>query len=303
MAGRLLLLDTASLYYRAFFGLPDSLKAPDGTVVNAVRGMLDFTATLVERYEPEAVVACWDDDWRPQWRVDLVDTYKTQRLAEGSADSEETPDLLAPQVPLIAEVLAAAGIPVIGADEAEADDVIGTLVHRWKGPIDVVTGDRDLMQLVDDSQPVRLLYTARGVAKHEVVDDAWVQDKYGVPPSRYVDYAVLRGDASDGLPGVAGIGEKTAAALITEHGDLDAILAAADDRSVTMRPKVRSSLQDSADYVARAREVVTVRAELDVPVVEPLQPLDDEAIAALSAFGERWGVESPVGRLVERLSR
>ncbi|GAA1730211.1 5'-3' exonuclease [Aeromicrobium alkaliterrae] len=300
MAGRLLLLDTASLYYRAFFGLPDSLKGPDGTVVNAVRGMVDFAATLIAREDqsPAAVVACWDDDWRPQWRVDLVPSYKTQRLADGSADAEETPDLLAPQVPLIAEVLGLAGIPVVGAPEAEADDVIGTLAHTWDGPVDVVTGDRDLFQLVDDARPVRVLYTARGVAKLDTVDAAWIGDKYGIEPAAYVDFAVMRGDASDGLPGVAGIGEKTAAALVNEFTDLDGILAAAADDASSIKPRARGSLLDSRDYIDAARTVVAVRADLDVAVPDPLPSPDADG---LRAFGERWGVGGPVDRLLAQL--
>lgn len=299
MAGRLLLLDTASLYYRAFFGIPDSLKAPDGTVVNALRGMIDFAATLIGREDaPEAVVACWDDDWRPQWRVDLVPSYKTQRLADGSADSEETPDDLAPQVPLIAEALALAGIPVIGAPDAEADDVIGTLAQRWDGPVDVVTGDRDLFQLVDDDRGVRVLYTARGVAKLDTVDAAWIRAKYDIEPHAYVDFAVMRGDASDGLPGVAGIGEKTAAALVNEFGDLDAILAAASDDDSSVKPRPRTSLLESRDYIDAARTVVAVRQDLPVEVPSPLPAADPDG---LRAFGERWGVGSPVERLLAQL--
>ncbi|MFT4188595.1 MAG: 5'-3' exonuclease [Aeromicrobium sp.] len=303
MTGRLMLLDTASLYYRAFFGLPDSLKAPDGTCVNAVRGMIDFAATLLAREEVEALVACWDDDWRPQWRVDLIPSYKTQRLADGSTDSEETPDLLAPQVPLIREALELVGIPVIGAADAEADDVIGMLAARWDGPVDVVTGDRDLFQLVDDARSVRVLYTARGVSKLDEVDDAWIQHKYGIAPSAYVDFAVMRGDASDGLPGVAGVGEKTAAKLLDQFGDLDGILAAAaEDPAAKITPKVRASLLDSRDYITAAREVVTVRPDLDVPVPEPLTPPSAENIAALQAFGERWNAASPIERLLARLN-
>lgn len=299
MAGRLLLLDTASLYYRAFFGIPDSLKAPDGTVVNALRGMIDFAATLIGREDaPEAVVACWDDDWRPQWRVDLVPSYKTQRLADGSGDSEETPDDLAPQVPLIAEALTLAGIPVIGAPDAEADDVIGTLSQRWDGPVDVVTGDRDLFQLVDDARDVRVLYTARGVAKLDTVDAAWIRGKYDIEPQAYVDFAVMRGDASDGLPGVSGIGEKTAAALVNEFGDLDAILAAAADDGSSIKPRPRASLLDSRDYIEAARTVVAVRQDLAVEVPSPRPSADVEG---LRAFGERWGVASPVERLLAQL--
>ncbi|MBA4608977.1 MULTISPECIES: 5'-3' exonuclease [Aeromicrobium] len=294
MSSRLLLLDTASLYFRAFYGVPDSIRAADGRPVNAVRGMLDFLATLQDRYEPEAVVAAWDDDWRPAWRVELLDTYKTHRVADPEAGIEETPDLLAHQVPLIAEALTLAGATVVGAPEAEADDVIGTLVNRWETGIDVVTGDRDLFQLVDDARDVRVLYTARGVGKHDVVNAAWVREKYGVEPQQYVDFAVMRGDASDGLPGVKGIGDKTAAALLNEYADLDGIRAAAADPSSSLRPRIRQSLLDSSDYIDAAVRVVTVRPDLDLD--DPVTGVIDEA--ALRAFGEQWNVAGPVDRLL-----
>ncbi|MBC9225023.1 flap endonuclease [Aeromicrobium sp. 636] len=295
MSSRLLLLDTASLYFRAFYGVPDSIKAADGRPVNAVRGIVDFLATLQSRYEPEVVVAAWDDDWRPAWRVELLDTYKTHRVADAEAGIEETPDLLAHQVPLIAEVLALAGATVVGAPDAEADDVIGTLVRRWDTGVDVVTGDRDLFQLVDDARDVRILYTARGVSKHDVVDAAWVRDKYGIEPSQYVDFAVMRGDASDGLPGVAGIGDKTAATLLGEFGDLAGIRAAAADPESSLRPRIRQSLLDSADYIDAAVKVVTVRPDLDL--ADPVAGAID--VDGLRAFGEQWNVAGPVERLLE----
>ncbi|MTB87075.1 5'-3' exonuclease [Aeromicrobium senzhongii] len=295
MSSRLLLLDTASLYFRAFYGVPDSIKAADGRPVNAVRGIVDFLATLQSRYEPEVVVAAWDDDWRPAWRVELLDTYKTHRVADAEAGIEETPDLLTHQVPLIAEVLALAGATVVGAPDAEADDVIGTLVRRWDTGVDVVTGDRDLFQLVDDARDVRILYTARGVSKHDVVDAAWVRDKYGIEPSQYVDFAVMRGDASDGLPGVAGIGDKTAATLLGEFGDLAGIRAAAADPESSLRPRIRQSLLDSADYIDAAVKVVTVRPDLDL--ADPVAGAID--VDGLRAFGEQWNVAGPVERLLE----
>jgi 5'-3' exonuclease len=304
MAGRLMLLDSASLYFRAFYGVPDSLKAPDGTVVNAVRGLLDFVATLTTQYHPEAVVACWDDDWRPAWRVDLLPSYKTHRVAEevvGDPDIEETPDLLSPQVPIIAEALGLVGIPVVGAMGAEADDIIGTLAPAWDGPVDIVTGDRDLFQLVDDAQPVRVLYTARGVGNHEVVDNAWIRAKYAIDAAQYVDFAVMRGDASDGLPGVAGIGEKTAATLLAAYDDLDGILAAAQDPASDIKPRVRQSLLDSQDYIAVARRVVTVSPDACPTDVVLRTPITGDQKAALTGFGEQWGLGSVPGRLIEAL--
>lgn len=301
---RILLLDSASLYYRAFFGVPDSLKAPDGTVVNALRGLLDFVATLKTAHRPDAIVACWDDDWRPLWRVELMPTYKTHRLADpqGSANAEETPDLLGPQVPLIAEALALLGIPVVGAADCEADDVIGTIARRWDGPVDVVTGDRDLFQLVDDEREVRILYTARGVGNLDKVDNAWIEAKYGIPASRYVDFAVMRGDPSDGIPGVAGIGEKTAAALIAAHDDLAGIQAAAADPESAIKPRIRENLLAAADYIKAAIEVVTVRDDACDIDAWSLKPLTAEQKSNLEAFGEQWGLGGVPQRLLTALA-
>lgn len=208
---RLMLLDTASLYFRAFYGVPDSIRRSDGTPVNAVRGLMDMIARLVTDYEATHVVACWDNDWRPQWRVDLIPSYKSHRVAEivpNGPDVEVVPDPLEAQIPMIRKVLELAGIAVVGADEHEADDVVGTYASQAAFPTDVVTGDRDLFQLVDDQRGVRVIYTARGMKNLELVTEVVVVGKYKVLPQQYADFATLRGDASDGLPGVAGIGEK-----------------------------------------------------------------------------------------------
>ena len=229
--GRLMLLDTASMYFRAFYGVPE-ITAPDGTPVNAVRGLLDFISRLVADYRPTDLVCCWDNDWRPQWRVDLIPSYKAHRVVEEVAsapDVEEVPDPLEVQVPIILEVLDALGIRVIGADGYEADDVIGTLATGAGQPVDIVTGDRDLFQLVDDEADVRVLYIARGVGNHERVTNEWVRAKYDIDARQYADFATMRGDNSDGLPGVAGVGEKTAATLLNRFGDMDGIVAAALD--------------------------------------------------------------------------
>jgi len=292
-----MLLDAASLYYRAYFGVPESITAPDGTPINAVRGFLDMTATLVARFSPTRLVACLDEDWRPAWRVELVPSYKEHRLAEGSVVDEATPDTLAPQVPILIAVLAAAGITAVGAPGYEADDVIGTLVEREKGPVDVVTGDRDLFQLVDDELGARVLYTGRGVANLEIVDGAAVRKKYGIGPHQYADFAVLRGDPSDGLPGVAGIGEKTAAGLLASHGSLDEALAVLQRGGVGMAPAVARRLIVASDYLAGAPKVVAVARDAPVPEADdalPPAPRDPDTLAALA---ERWGITSSVDRL------
>jgi 5'-3' exonuclease len=304
---RLLLLDTASLYFRAFFGVPDSVRAPDGSPVNAVRGLLDFVNRLVGEYRPTHLACCWDNDWRPAWRTDLLPSYKAHRVvAEQSTapDVEEVPDALEAQVPVILEVLEAFGIAVVGADGYEADDVIGTLATRATMPVDIVTGDRDLFQLVDDDREVRVLYVARGVGRHERVTNTVVREKYGVDGAQYADFATLRGDASDGLPGVPGVGEKTAATLLGRFGDMAGLLAAVQDPSSDLAPGPRRKLRDAADYLAVAPRVVAVATEIDLGRAEsdlelPRTPADPDALVALS---RRWGLDSPTARLVETLT-
>lgn len=286
--GPLLLLDTASLYFRAFYGVPNRFHAADGTPVNAVRGMLDFITRLAGTRAPSGMVAAWDNDWRPSFRVRLLPSYKAHRVAVDGA--EEVPQELTPQVPIIAELLPALGVPVIGLDGYEADDVIGTLAGQYGGPVEVVTGDRDLFQLVNDR--VRVLYTARGVSKLDVVDDAWLRARYGVGGAQYADYATLRGDASDGLPGVRGIGEKTAAALIATHGHLAAIRAATD-----LKPALAKAIADAADYLDNAPRVVAVRG--DLPLQLPL-PAPDPALAA--AIAARSGLAAAVSRAQRALA-
>ncbi|UYM05064.1 5'-3' exonuclease [Solicola gregarius] len=305
-AKRLLLLDTASLYFRAFFGIPDTIRAPDGTPVNALRGLLDFVARLVSDYRPDAIAACWDDDWRPAWRVELLPTYKAHRVeevVEDDPDVEETPDLLSPQVPLIAEALGLLGIAVVGAADNEADDVIGTLTHRWDGPVDIVTGDRDLFQLVDDALKHRVLYTARGVGNLEQVTDEVIVGKYGVRPHQYVDFAVLRGDPSDGLPGIAGIGDKTAAALVREYGTLDAIREAAGDRWSDIKPRARRNIVEGADYLDVAPKVVRVAS--DAAIGDPelsLGPIADSEAERFREFAVRWGLGGAEQRILDALA-
>jgi 5'-3' exonuclease len=301
-----MLLDSASLYFRGFYGVPDTVRAPDGTPVNAVRGFLDIIAKLVTDYGPESLVACWDDDWRPRWRVDLIPSYKAHRVAEvvpGGVDVEEVPAELVVQVPLIREVLDALGIAIVGAAAHEADDVIGTLATVTPGPVDVVTGDRDLFQLVDDGRDVRVVYTARGMSNLEVLTDATVVAKYGIHAGQYADFAVMRGDSSDGLPGVAGVGEKTASALLAEYGDLAGIVAAAADPASAMKPALRARFAAAVDYLAVAPTVVEVVRDLPLGDVDArLRAPGDDRRAALAALGERWALGGSLDRCLTALT-
>jgi 5'-3' exonuclease len=299
-ADRLLLLDTPSLYFRAFYGVPESVTAPDGTPVNAIRGLLDFIAFLVDRYQPTRLVACMDADWRPAFRVELLATYKAHRVAFG--DVETVPDLLTPQVAVIEQLLDAIGLCRLGVAGFEADDVIATLAVGARCPVDVVTGDRDLFQLVDDAKPVRIVYTARGVGKADLVDEAAVTARYAIPGRSYADFAVLRGDPSDGLPGVAGIGDKTAAALVSRFGTLDAMLFAVEaDSDAGFPAGARAKLRASLDYLRAARVVVATRTDVPVGDLDDLLPGKVRDEPALLELIQRYGVASPAQRLLAAL--
>jgi 5'-3' exonuclease len=297
----LLLVDSASLYFRAFYGVPESSAlAPDGSPVNAVRGFVDMLATLIRTRRPDRVVCALDLDWRPAWRVALIGSYKGHRVAPDGG--EQVPDTLSPQVPIILEVLDAFGIAAAGAAGYEADDVIGTLAAREPGPIEVASGDRDLFQVVDDAHGVRLLYCGRGVGRLEVFDELAVRERYGVPAPGYADFAALRGDPSDGLPGVPGVGEKTAARLISRYGGLDAVVAALSDPDAGFAPGVRGKLVAALPYLNVAPTVVRVARDVVLPGLDPTLPTAPRDEERLLTLAEKWGLASPVRRLVEAAS-
>ena len=282
-----LLLDTSSLTYRAFFALPTSIKGPHGRPINAIRGYLDMTARLLRDLKPVEVVHTFDHDWRPEPRVRAYPRYKSER--------RDDPEDLPPQFEVIRQVLAALGQTRVEAPGWEADDAIGTLCHQvpeGEG-VDVVTGDRDLLQLVhDDPPPVRVLFTLKGVSELGEFDEEGVRAKYGIPPQRYADYATLRGDPSDGLPGVRGVGEKTARSLINGYPSLQALLDDADAQT----PRLRSALLDARGYLTAMAEVVPVRTDVELRIERAER--DDDAAAALAA---EHGIEGPVTRLQEAL--
>lgn len=305
----LVLLDSASLYFRAFFGVPDTVRAPDGTPVNAVRGFTEMVAFVISVAKPTRLVACLDLDWRPAFRVAALPSYKAHRLAPDGKLEIVPPDLET-QVPIILDVLRAAGIARAGADGYEADDVIGALCARESvDPVEVVSGDRDLFQVVrDEPTPVRVRYTGRGVAKATLYGPVELAQRYGLPAARagaaYADMAVLRGDPSDGLPGVPGIGEKTAATLVSRFGSFEELMrAVGDSGDGRLSPNIRSKLATARDYLAAAPGVVRVAADAEVAISGPDRlpdcPDDPDELLALA---ERWGLASPVQRLVEALT-
>lgn len=300
-----MLVDSAGLWFRSYYALPDSLTAPDGTPVNSVRGFCDMLARLITDHRPGRLVACLDNDWRPDFRVRALPSYKAHRVADGEADAEEVPDTLSPQIPVILDILDATGIATAEAEGYEADDVIGALADREQhDPVQVVTGDRDLFQLVrDDPPPVRVLYVGAGLAKAQDFGPGELAVKYGLSAQRagadYADMAMLRGDPSDGLPGVPGIGDKTAAKLITQFGSLEELLLAADAGDARVSARIRGKLAESADYLAAAPSVVRVARDapvvLDRPDATPRSPLDGERLAQLQ---QQWGLGGSLDRLI-----
>ena len=295
-----MLLDTASLYFRAYYGVPDTLTAPDGTPVNAVRGLLDMIARLVRARHPGQLVACLDADWRPAFRVAAIPSYKAHRARPDGG--EDVPPALAAQVPVIEDVLGAIGVAMAGAPGYEADDVIGTLAARASGPVEIVTGDRDLFQLVDDEGPVRILYTMRGLTNLDVVDEAAVTARYHIPGRAYADFAVLRGDPSDGLPGVPGVGEKTAAALVRTFGTVEAILAAIEAGHGGFPTGSRPKVAAARDYLTVAPGVTRVATDAPVPGVNGTLPLTPAAPDRLAELDERWDLGSSLRRALTALT-
>lgn len=313
MSAPVLLLDGASMWFRSFFGVPSSITAPDGRPVNAVRGFIDSVATLITRERPGRLVVCLDLDWRPQFRVDLIPSYKAHRVAEenaiGDLDIEEVPDELTPQVDMIMELLDAFGIATAGAPGFEADDVLGTLAAaERRDPVVVVSGDRDLLQLVaDEPVPVRVLYLGRGLSNATMFGPAEVAERYSVPAHRpgpaYAELALLRGDPSDGLPGVPGVGEKTAATMLAQYGSLESILEAAHDPKSKLAKAFRAKLLAATDYIEAAVPVVEVARDAPVQLSTdddrlPLAAVDPGRVAELAG---RYGVGSSIGRLQKAL--
>jgi 5'-3' exonuclease len=281
--------------FRAFFSMPATVKAPDGRPINAVHGYLDMTARLVADRHPDEIVHVYDDDWRPAPRVALYEGYKANRPPD--------PEGLPEQFDVLRDVLDALGMAQAEAPAWEAEDAIGTLCAAAgpKDRIDIVTGDRDLIQLVRDPA-VRVLFTLKGVSELRVLDEAGVLEKYGVPASRYAEFAILRGDPSDGLPGVRGVGEKTARLLVNTYASLNDLLAdaAAPKRTgapLQRSPSLRAALRDAAEYIRAMEQVVPIRTDLDVKIWKAER---DER--KLEQAAERLALTGPIRRLRQAMA-
>ena len=295
-----MLLDSASLWYRAYYGMPDTLVSPTGMPVNAIRGYLDMTARLISMYSPNRIVACIEGDWRPSWRVDLFPAYKANRL-EDESDVEEEPETLTPQIPVLLDLLDAFGIPMVGVDDYEADDVMATFAVREKGPIRIVTGDRDLFQLVDDRRDVKVVYLAKGISQHDLVDISWVANKYGIPGDRYALFAMFRGDPSDGLPGVKGIGEKGAALIANNFASVDDALAGAKAGHEVLSGSLAKKIVEGADYLRIAPTLVNCARDVAIPSMKIEMPTKPEDLSEIYAIKDKYGLGASVDRLISAL--
>ena len=296
-----MLLDSGSLWYRAFYGMPDTLVAPDGTPVNAIRGYLDMTARLITMYRPSRLVACLDGDWRPTWRVELFPDYKANRLEE-DGEGEEEPDLLSPQIPILLDVLEAFGIPIVGADDYEADDVMATYAKKETGPIRIVTGDRDLFQLVDDQSDVQVIYLAKGISQHDLVNRDWVAKRYEIPGDRYGLFATFRGDASDGLPGVKGIGEKGAALIARHFATAEEAIAAAKAEDERLTVSLRKKIIEGEDYLSFAPKLVACATDVPLPKIDLKIPKKPKDLSIIMKFKEDFNLGASVDRLISALN-
>jgi 5'-3' exonuclease len=276
-----LLVDGSSLIFRAFYGVPQTTKAPDGTLVNAVRGTLETLARLITERKPKRLALATDEDWRPDWRVELLPSYKEHRTAE------PVPPLLDPQMPVVMECLEAVGIDAIGVSGYEAEDVIASLVARVKRPIEIWSGDRDLFTLIRDREIIVLYPEKAGLAE---VDEAEVERRYSIPGRAYADFAILRGDPSDGLPGVAGIGAKKAADLVRRYGSVGGMLEAGIFRSA------------DAEYLEKARRIVPPVTDLKIEVPAGRRAKWPADAAKVEELGRRYGIKGSFERLVKALS-
>ena len=297
----LMLLDSGSLWYRAYYGMPDTLTADDGTPVNAIRGFLDMSARLISTYNPDRMVVCLDGDWRPSWRVELFPAYKANRLEDEESDEEAEPDTLTPQIPILLDLLDQFGIPMVGVDDYEADDVMATYAHTHRGPTRIVTGDRDLFQLVDDKRDIKVAYLAKGISAHDLVDLNFISQKYSIPGDRYAMFATFRGDASDGLPGVKGIGEKGAALISTHFQSIADAIVAAQNGDERLPAALARKIVAGMDYLAIAPTVVNCARDVPLPEIELGMPKAPADFSKIYQIKEKYSLGASVDRLISAL--
>jgi 5'-3' exonuclease len=275
-----LLIDGSSMIFRAYFGVRPTVAGPGGMQVNAIQGFLERLGRLIGQRKPRRLAIADDFAWRPAWRVELIETYKAHRVAE------PVPAGLEPQIPVIRAILEAIGVDMVGVEEHEAEDVIATWSRLADGTVEIASGDRDLFALVEDPR-VRVLYPEKSGLS--VIDEAEVTRRYGIPGRRYADFAILRGDPSDGLPGLKGVGSVTAAGMIRRYGDIAGIL-----RERELRDADREYLESAVKVVAPVA---------DLPIELPAGRRDAYPVdqAALQDLAGRFRAGDSSARLLAEL--
>ena len=270
------------MFFRAFYAIPQTMRGPGGVLVNAVRGTLDTLARYVTDRKPRHLAFTTDEDWRPDWRVELIPGYKEHRTAE------PIPPALIPQVPIILDALQAVGVDVVGLEDYEAEDIVASLAAKVKPPIEIASGDRDLFSQVRGTEVV-VLYPQKGGMV--VVDEAEVARRYSIPGRAYADYAILRGDPSDGLPGIAGVGDKKAAELVTRYGSVGAMIEAGVFRNA------------NAEYLEKALRVVPPVRDLPIEVPPGRRHRYPDDPKAVEALAQKYGIANNLDRLVNALNK
>jgi 5'-3' exonuclease len=280
--------------------MPDTLVSSHGIPVNAIRGYLDMTSRLLVKYRPHRLVACLEGDWRPNWGVELFPDYKINRIDEAGEETE--PQTLSSQIPILLDVLDAFGIPMLGVDDYEADDLIATFSVSQKGPIRIVTGDRDLFQLVDNKRDVKVVYLAKGVSNHELVDYEWITKKYDIPGDRYGLYAIIRGDASDNLPGIHGIGDKGAAHLTKIFTSLPEIVKAAKGADDRLPTKYRSKILNNLTYAKIATKLVGCATDVSIPEMNIDLENSTHDMGKIRHLQKEFGLGTSIDRFINALN-
>jgi 5'-3' exonuclease len=278
-----LLVDGSSMFFRAFYAIPQTMRGPDGSLVNAVRGTLDTLARYVTDRKPRRLAFTTDEDWRPAWRVELIKGYKEHRTAE------PIPPALIPQVPIILAALTAIGVDVVGLDDYEAEDIVASLAARVQPPIEIASGDRDLFSLVR-GRDIIVLYPQKGGPAE--IDEAEVARRYGIPGRAYGAFAILRGDPSDGLPGIPGIGDITAAQMVKKYGSIEKMLEAGIFRK-----------EEQVDYLRKALKVVPPVSDLAIEVPPGRRDRYPDDPEIVEAMAKKYGIASNLERLVGALNK
>lgn len=300
-----LLVDSASLWYRAFYGLPESVSSFNNQPNNAIRGFFDGLARIVSKYRPDEIAICLDDNWRPSWRVALYPGYKLHRIesiGDDETSAEEEPDLLTPQIGPIIELCSLLGLETISSEDQEADDVIATLAfEKSRSSVRVLTGDRDLFQILKFGEDVKVIYLAKGITNHDLVDRQYVENKYGIPAERYSLYAAIRGDSSDGLPGIKGIGEKGAAAIVNKFASMEEILSAAEEDSSDLTASHKKKLLMDREYAGIAERLVTCRTDLSLERSDLSLWRQKSNIVEFRRRANEWGMGTAMERIIAAL--